>query len=32
MLREVKAMHGTMLLAQDGEIGKIEEVLFDDHL
>ena len=32
MLREVKAMHGTTLLARDGEIGKIEEVLFDDHL
>jgi hypothetical protein len=30
MLREVKAMHGTVLLARDGEIGKIEEVLFDD--
>jgi hypothetical protein len=32
MLREVKAMHGAVLLARDGEIGKIEEVLFDDHL
>ncbi len=32
MLREVKGMHGTILLARDGEIGKVEEVLFDDHL
>ncbi len=32
MLREVKAMHGATLLARDGEIGKVEEVLFDDHL
>ncbi len=32
MLRQVKGMHGATLLARDGEIGTVEEVLFDDHL
>jgi hypothetical protein len=30
MLREVKQLHGAVLHASDGEIGEVEEVLFDD--
>jgi uncharacterized protein YrrD len=30
MLREIKAMHGAVLHAQDGEIGSVDDILFDD--
>jgi hypothetical protein len=30
MLREVKQLHGAVLYARDGEIGKVDEILFDD--
>ena len=32
MLREVKRLRGVALRAQDGEIGSVDEVLFDDKL
>lgn len=30
MLREVKELHGLTLHALDGEVGEIDEILFDD--
>lgn len=30
MLREVKELHGAVLCATDGEIGSVDEILFDD--
>jgi len=30
MLRGVKELHGTTVRAQDGEVGKVDEILFDD--
>jgi sporulation protein YlmC with PRC-barrel domain len=30
MLREVKALHGSKIHALDGEIGRVDEILFDD--
>lgn len=30
MLREVRWLHGAMIHAQDGEIGRVDEILFDD--
>ena len=30
MLREVKALHGAMLRTLDGEIGRVNDILFDD--
>jgi uncharacterized protein YrrD len=30
MLREVKRMHGDAIHARDGEIGRVDEILFDD--
>ena len=30
MLREVKRLHGAVLHAADGEIGEVDEILFDD--
>ncbi len=30
MLREVKRLHGAVLHANDGELGKVDEILFDD--
>ena len=30
MLRGVKGLHGDSLRARDGEIGSVDEVLFDD--
>ena len=32
MLREVKGLHGAVLHAQDGEIGRVDDILFDDEL
>ncbi len=32
MLREVKKLHGAVLRAQDGEIGSVDDILFDDEL
>ena len=31
MLRSIKRMHGFKIIAKDGEIGKIDGFLFDDH-
>lgn len=32
MLREVKGLRGVVLRAQDGEIGSVDDILFDDEL
>ena len=32
MLREVKSLHGATLRAQDGELGSVDDILFDDEL
>lgn len=32
MLREVKKLHGAVLCAYDGELGRVDEILFDDQL
>ncbi len=32
MLREIKRLYGTVLRAQDGEIGSVDDILFDDAL
>jgi uncharacterized protein YrrD len=32
MLREIKGLHGAVLRAQDGEIGSVDDILFDDEL
>jgi len=31
MLREVKKLHRAVLRAADGELGSVDEILFDDH-
>ena len=31
MLREVKKLHGALLCAYDGDLGSVDEILFDDH-
>ena len=31
MLRSIKGIHGFKIKAVDGEIGKADEFLFDDH-
>ncbi len=31
MLRAVKDLHGSTIHAIDGEIGKVSEILFDEH-
>ena len=32
MLREVKGLHGAVLRAQDGEIGSVDDIRFDDEM
>jgi hypothetical protein len=32
MLREIKRLHGAVLHAQDGEIGSVDDILFDDEV